>query len=144
MATDLRDVAAELLLAPASTLGLELIGSQGKPSTYQSVDLAHGALRVRVQRERATVEVLFGSRAAPFEWFDSSEVIDHFTGTRHTLTSTDPQKSVAMLRDFLASEIGVLTGAFTGEKYESTRAALLRIRRIANEQLAPGRHSRAH
>lgn len=143
MATDLREVAAELLLAPASTLGLELIGSQGKPSTYQSVDLAHGALRIRVQRERATVEVLFGSRAAPFEWFDSSEVIQHFTGTWSTVTGTDPRKSVMMLREFLASEIGVLMDAFSLEKYESTRAALLRIRRMANEQLAPRRRSRA-
>lgn len=75
------------------------------------------------------------------EWFNSSEVIQRFTGQPGTLTSGDPAATVTMLRDLLDKTINALTRAFSEEEYDATRASLLQLRRVANEQLAPGRRS---
>ncbi|HEX6053622.1 MAG TPA: hypothetical protein VFZ21_30340 [Gemmatimonadaceae bacterium] len=137
MAINLLEKARRNLLPFVEGSGVRLASSTGSRWTFETVDLERGDLRIRMLKERGLIEVLFGSAVDPQEWFNAAEVLEHLRYPAAAMASADADVVVGWLREFLERDIAVVTALFSRDAYARTKQALMEIRRVANERLAP-------
>lgn len=95
------------------------------------------SVSIRVERDRAFVEIAFTS-TADVRWFNDAEVA-LWLGASAPPSTTGARESVAWLRALLVQHASAMVAAFEPSRWPTTKSDLLEIRRQRNNALAPPR-----